>query len=35
MIVEKKLRRRQLTESGDVEITGRVANLHVPAAPEG
>src|SRR5215469_7501596 len=35
MIVERKLRRRQLTETGDVEITGRDLREKTPPVGQG
>jgi hypothetical protein len=35
MIVERKLRRRQLTETGDVEITGRDLRERTPPITQG
>jgi len=35
MIAERKLRRRQLTETGDVEITGRDLREKTPPASQG
>ena len=35
MIAERKLRRRQLTDTGDVEITGRDLRENTPAVGQG
>jgi hypothetical protein len=35
MIAERKLRRRQLTETGDVEITGRDPREKTPLVGQG
>jgi hypothetical protein len=35
MIVERKLRRRQITETGDVEITGRDLREKTPPVGQG